>query len=166
VLDLGTGTGALLLALLKEFPASTGVGVDLSEGALTAARTNAASHGLADRAAFAGGDWTQPVRGPFDLIVSNPPYIATGDLAGLPRDVRDYDPHAALDGGADGLEAYRAVLPALAGLLAPDGLAIFEIGVGQRDAVAEIAEKYRLRAAGCRADLAGIDRAVSFRPVL
>lgn len=165
MLDLGTGTGALLLALLKEFPAAAGIGVDISEGALAVARANAASHGLADRAAFVAGNWTQPVSGNFDLIVSNPPYIVAGDLEGLPRDVRDYDPRAALDGGADGLDAYRAILPALAGLLAPGGQAILEIGAGQRDAVAVIAERHRLRTTGSRADLAGIDRAVGFRSV-
>jgi release factor glutamine methyltransferase len=163
LLDLGTGTGAILLALLKEFPAATGIGVDLSPGALGIARTNAASHGLADRAEFVEGSWTDRVGGVFDLIVSNPPYIATGDLAALPPDVRDYDPCGALDGGADGLDAYRTILPALPGLLAPGGLAILELGAGQAEAVTGIAEEHGLGGVGCRADLSGIERAVSFK---
>jgi release factor glutamine methyltransferase len=162
LLDLGTGTGALLLALLKEYKLAWGVGVDRSAGALGVARANAASHCLDGRAAFVQGDWARPIAGAWDVVVSNPPYIASGDLPSLPPEVGNHDPALALDGGADGLDAYRAILPALGGLLAADGMAVLEIGAGQRDGVTAIALARGLSRIGCRADLAGIDRAVSF----
>jgi release factor glutamine methyltransferase len=164
ILDLGTGTGALLIALLKEYPEATGIGVDVSVGALAVAKGNAASHGVSDRAAFRQGVWTDGVDGPFDLIVSNPPYIERGDLAGLAPEVREHDPVVALDGGPDGLDAYRAIVPALAALLAPGGLAILEIGEGQGDAVVALAEASRLQSTERRRDLGNIERALSFRP--
>ena len=163
LLDLGTGTGALLLALLSEYPNATGVGVDLSEGALATARINADSHGLGGRTTFAQGNWAQGLGGPFDVIVSNPPYIEQGDLAGLPPEVREHDPVLALDGGADGLDAYRALIPAIPALLAEGGMAVLEIGSGQADAVTRIAQSCGLTAAGRRKDLGGIERALSFK---
>jgi release factor glutamine methyltransferase len=163
ILDLGTGTGAILLALLAEYPNATGLGIDLSEGALATARINAESHGLGERASFAAGHWTDGVAGPFDVIVSNPPYIDSGDLAGLPPEVREHDPVLALDGGADGLDAYRAIIPAIPALLSPAGLAVLEIGAGQAEAVTRIALERGLTQLGCRTDLGGIERALSFR---
>jgi release factor glutamine methyltransferase len=163
VLDLGTGTGAILLALLAEYPNATGLGVDLSEGALAIARINAESHGLGDRAAFAAGHWTDGVAGPFDVIVSNPPYIDSGDLAGLPPEVREHDPALALDGGADGLDAYRAIIPAIPALLGTGGLAVLEVGAGQAESVTRIARQHGLVPAGRRSDLGGIERALSFK---
>ncbi len=155
ILDLGTGTGALLIALLSEYPEATGIGVDLSEGALATARINAESHGLGDRAAFAAGHWTDGVAGPFDVIVSNPPYIDSGDLAGLPPEVREHDPMLALDGGADGLDAYRAIIPAIPHLLGARRACRFsEIGEGQGDAVTRIARRARLVRPGAEATLA------------
>jgi release factor glutamine methyltransferase len=164
ILDLGTGTGALLIALLSEYPEATGIGVDLSSGALDIAKANAAAHGVADRAAFRHGSWTDGIDGPFDLIVSNPPYIEHGDLAGLPPEVREHDPMLALDGGADGLDAYRAIVPALSGLMTAGSLAILEIGAGQGDAVVALATANRLRSTDRRRDLGDIERALSFRP--
>ncbi len=163
VLDLGTGTGAILLALLAEYPDSTGVGVDLSENALRTASLNAESHGLAERASFVTGNWTEGLSGSFDLIVSNPPYIASGDLPGLPREVREYDPSQALDGGQDGLDAYRALIPPIPNLLTPDGLFVLEVGAGQADAVCRIAKNHGLEQAARRLDLGGIERAISFK---
>jgi release factor glutamine methyltransferase len=162
-LDLGAGTGAILLALLAEYPNATGVGIDVSDGALAVARINAESHGLAARAAFAAGDWTEGLVGPFDVIASNPPYIVRGDLPGLPPEVRDHDPVLALDGGADGLDAYRAIMPAMPALLGAGGIAVFEIGEGQADAVTQIARMHGLAPVGTRKDLGGIERALSFR---
>ncbi len=164
VLDLGTGTGAILLALLTEYPGAAGLGVDLSQGALATARVNADSHGLADRVSFAIGNWADGLTGPFDVIVSNPPYIESGDMPGLAPEVREHDPVLALDGGTDGLDAYRAIIPALAALLAPDGMAVLEVGAGQADSVTRIAERSGLAAIGRRKDLGGIERALSFKP--
>jgi len=163
ILDLGTGTGAILLALLAEYPNATGLGVDASEGALKVALANADSHGLSPRVAFSQGSWAEGVEGPFDIVVSNPPYIETGDVPGLAPEVREHDPLLALDGGPDGLDAYRAIIPAIAGLLHPEGLAVFEIGEGQGEAVTRIARENGLTAAGTRKDLGGIDRALSFK---
>jgi release factor glutamine methyltransferase len=163
ILDLGTGTGALLIALLAEYPEATGIGVDLSPGALAVAKSNAESHGVGGRAAFRQGSWVDGVAGPFDLIASNPPYIEQGDLAGLPPEVREHDPVLALDGGADGLDAYRAIIPALAALMTGSSLAILEIGEGQGDDVVAIAQANGLKSTERRRDLGGIERALSFR---
>jgi release factor glutamine methyltransferase len=163
ILDLGTGTGAILLALLAEYPNAAGFGVDLSEGALAIARINAESHGLTERASFARARWADGLTGPFDVIVSNPPYIESGGLAGLAPEVREHDPVLALDGGADGLDAYRAIIPAIPALLSPGGFAVLEIGAGQADAVTRIARENGLAPIGRRADLGGIERALSFK---
>ncbi len=163
ILDLGTGTGAILLALLAEYPAATGLGIDLSDATLEIARANADSHGLAERASFAQGNWTEGLSGPFDLIVSNPPYIETADLPALPPEVREHDPILALDGGADGLDAYRAILPAIADLLDRDGSAVLEIGFGQADDVCRVARDCGLTEVARRADLGGVERALTFK---
>ncbi len=160
VLDLGTGTGCLLLAALLEFPGAWGVGVDRSPGAAALARHNAAALGLASRAAMVCADWASALAGGFDLVLCNPPYVETGALAGLMPEVAWYEPATALDGGADGLGAYRAVLAALPGLLAPGGVAIFEVGAGQAEAVAALAQAAGLRPGPPHPDLAGIARAL------
>ena len=160
-LDLGTGTGCLLLALLSEFPAASGIGVDIAAGAAATARHNAQRLGLGERACFLAADWASGVNARFDAIVANPPYIATGAIAGLMPEVRDHDPPRALDGGADGLAAYRAITPDLPRLLAPAGLFVAEIGAGQADAVAEILQRSGLRLDGLLPDLAGIARIVT-----
>lgn len=160
VLDLGTGTGALLLAVLSECPGATGVGVDVSPAAAALAARNAAANGLADRAAFCCGDWAEALSGRFDLVLSNPPYIESAAVPRLMPDVARYEPALALDGGADGLDAYRRLVRALPGLLAPGGRAVLEIGQGQRPAVEALAVAAGLRPAGARPDLAGIDRAL------
>ncbi len=158
VLDLGTGTGCLLLAVLHEFPEAFGVGVDINPAAAALAAQNASTLGLARRAAFLAGSWASALAGKFDLVLSNPPYIEHADVAALMPEVAKYEPVAALDGGADGLDAYRAIIAALPRILAPGGLAVLELGAGQAIYVARLAA-----AAGfsChfRADLAGIERA-------
>ncbi|MBF0249645.1 MAG: peptide chain release factor N(5)-glutamine methyltransferase [Alphaproteobacteria bacterium] len=166
VLDLGTGTGCLLLALLSEWKGASGVGVDASEDALAVARDNAAGLGLADRARFIRADWREPgwaarLGGPFDVVVSNPPYIPEADIAGLEPDVRDHEPRLALSGGADGLDAYRVLVRALAGLLRPGGLAVFEVGVAQADDVRALLTAAGMDGVQARADLGGVARAVS-----
>ncbi len=134
ILDLGTGTGCLLLAALTEFPDAWGVGVDWAVEAAALAARNAAALGLAGRAAFLCGDWDTALSARFDLVLSNPPYIPGGDIAGLMPEVARHEPGRALDGGADGLDAYRHILAALPRLLAPDGFAVLEIGAGQGEA--------------------------------
>jgi len=162
-LDLGTGTGCLLLALLSEFPRGIGIGIDVVPGAARAARRNAMRLGLGARAHFAVGDWTRAVTGVFDAIVANPPYIATPAIAELPREVRDYDPHPALDGGADGLAAYRAIAVDLSRLLLPGGLFAAEIGWEQAEPVAAILTKAGFAVERFTPDLAGIMRCVIAR---
>jgi release factor glutamine methyltransferase len=164
IADLGTGSGAILLALLSELPTATGVGTDISEQALQTAAANAARVGLAPRATFIACDYASGLSGLFDLIVSNPPYIRAADIAGLAVEVREHDPHAALDGGADGLDAYRALIPQAAGLLAPGALLIVEAGEGQSGPINGLMTLAGLAPTGApKADLAGIPRAVSGR---
>lgn len=160
MLDLGTGTGCLLLAALSEFPAAWGLGIDLAEAAAALAWENARRTGLAGRVGVAVADWAAPLAGHFDLVLSNPPYVARGDLAGLMPEVRDHEPARALDGGPDGLDAYRAILAALPALLAPGGVAVLELGQGQDPAVTAIAAERGLAVAGLRNDLSGIRRAL------
>ena len=165
ILDLGTGSGALLLALLSELPAAVGVGTDISAEALACARDNAAALGLAQRASFVACDYGAALAGPFDLIVSNPPYIAHGDIAALAPEVSEFDPLRALDGGIDGLDGYRAIAADAPRLLAPNGSLVVELGAGQADAVISL-----MRGAGLvpteppRPDLAGIARALVLHP--
>ena len=160
ILDLGTGTGCLLLAALTEFPAATGLGLDRVPAAAALARDNAVRLGLAGRARFAVADWAAPLSGRFDLVLSNPPYIESATIPGLMPEVARHEPASALDGGADGLDAYRAICAALPALLAPGGRAVLELGQGQQPAVAAIASQFGLCAQGCRADLGGVARAL------
>jgi len=157
ILDLGTGTGALLLAALAEYPAAFGVGIDRNHAACALARQNASALGQ-DRAAFACADWAAPIAGRFDVVLANPPYISHDDIAGLDPEVARYEPALALDGGSDGLDAYRAILPALHALLMPGGVALFEHGAGQGPAVAALVTATGLRLKATRADLGGLDR--------
>ncbi|MFQ5783766.1 MAG: peptide chain release factor N(5)-glutamine methyltransferase [Alphaproteobacteria bacterium] len=163
LLDLGAGSGCLLLALLSELPHAGGIGVDLSAGALATARDNAARLGLAERARFVRGDWGRALGGRFDLIVANPPYIAAADLDGLAPEVARFEPRTALSPGADGLAGYRALAPDVARLLAADGLAVIEVGDGQAGRVAAIMAARRLDEVARRRDLAGIERCLCFR---
>lgn len=160
VLDLGCGTGCLLLAVLSEYPHAFGVGLDRVPAAVALARRNASRNALDGRAAFVAGSWTQSLRGRFDVVLSNPPYIPTPDLDTLMLDVRRYEPFSALNGGADGLDDYRRIIPALTELLAPDGLAVLEIGVGQEESVPAIARGVGLAVFDVRRDLGGVPRAV------
>ncbi len=163
LLDLGTGTGCILLALLAELPNATGLGVDLSPGAVAAAAANAGRNGLEGRARFRTGDWGAGLDERFDLVVSNPPYIPSADIAGLQPEVRDHDPARALDGGADGLDAYRAIAAQLPGLLVPGGSAALEVGQGQAAAVARLLEAAGLSVTGLFRDLGGVERCVRGR---
>ncbi len=158
ILDLGTGTGCLLLAALSEFPAAYGVGVDIAPAAVGLAKGNAAALALAGRAGFIAGDWAAAINGTFDLILSNPPYIPAGDLASLMPEVQKFEPRTALDGGADGFAAYRAICAALPGLLAPDGVAVVELGAGQAHVFSHLSESHGFNVA-LRLDLGGHERA-------
>ncbi len=160
VLDLGTGSGCLLLSLLGELPGAWGLGIDLDPGAVSVAAANARALGLEERARFAAGDWGRALGGRFELIVANPPYIATGEIAGLMPEVAAYEPRLALDGGPDGLESYRAMAPQMAGLTAPGGTVVLEIGFGQASLVTEILARNRLHVVDIKRDLAGIERCV------
>jgi release factor glutamine methyltransferase len=161
IADLGTGSGAILLALLSELPNACGIGTDINLAALLTARQNARDLGLASRARFAACNYADALAGGWDVILSNPPYIRSADIADLSIEVRDHDPHCALDGGADGLDAYRTIAPQAARRLVPGGLLLVEVGHDQSDEVAHLME-----AAGLtlpeppKADLAGIRRVV------
>jgi release factor glutamine methyltransferase len=159
ILDLGSGSGCLLLAALHEFSHAFGIGVDRSVAALRVAAANAAVLGLADRAVFLCADWSTPLRARFDLILCNPPYIPTSAIGGLMPEVASHEPATALDGGLDGLAAYRQIIAFLRCLLPRDGVAILELGVGQVAAVAALAGTCGM-AATTRPDLAGIPRAM------
>ena len=159
VVDLGVGTGAILAALLSEWPRARGLGVDVSRAAVEVAMRNLDAFG--ERAKVAVGRWGQGLDGPFDVIVSNPPYIRTADIAGLAREVRGHDPMPALDGGEDGLAAYRALAPDIARLLAAEGRFFVEIGEGQGDDVAAIFAGAGLTVGERRRDLGGIERSLS-----
>ena len=162
IADLGTGTGAILLALLSELPAATGFGTDISEAALQTAAANAARAGLSERATFVACDYASGLSGLFDLIVSNPPYIRSADIGGLAVEVRSHDPLAALDGGADGLDAYRALVPQAACRLAPGAALVVEAGEGQSGHIQALMVAAGLTPAPSpKADLAGIPRAVA-----
>jgi release factor glutamine methyltransferase len=160
ILDLGTGTGCLLLAALSEFPTAWGLGLDLRPEAAALAARNAARNGLNGRATFAAGDWAGAVAGRFDLILANPPYIERGAIDSLMPEVAVHEPATALDGGPDGLDAYRVILADLPRLLAPRGLAVLELGEGQGPAVAALAEAEGLAVMGLKADLGGVGRAL------
>jgi release factor glutamine methyltransferase len=158
VLDLGTGTGCLLLAILSELPNARGLGVDLSPAAVRVAEMNAERLGLSGRAGFTTGDWGGGLSGGFDLILSNPPYIPSGAIAGLQPEVALWEPRLALDGGPDGLLAYRRLGPEIARLLAPGGRAAIEIGSTQAAEAGAILEQSGLRILECVRDLVGRER--------
>lgn len=159
ILDLGTGTGCLLLALLHEYPDAFGVGIDLEPAAAALAQRNARQLGLIGRSCFGAANWTDPLSGRFDLVVSNPPYIAEADMDSLMPEVGHYEPRRALAAGADGGDAYRTIIPRLHDSLTPAGLAILELGAGQAEMVSAIARQSGF-SASLRPDLAGIPRAV------
>jgi release factor glutamine methyltransferase len=164
IADLGTGSGAILLALLSELPNALGVGTDISVAALRTARDNARQLGFLARAAFVACDYAAALSGPFDLVVSNPPYIRSAHIASLDAEVRDHDPHRALDGGIDGFDAYRLIAPEATRLLAPGGILAMEVGHGQSGDVQGLMTAVGLAPAGPpKSDLAGIRRAVTGR---
>lgn len=163
VLDLGTGSGCLLLAFLHERPNALGLGIDASPAALVIAQQNAETLGMTRRAQFRLGDWAQGAPYRFDLVLCNPPYIAEGERETLAPEVRDYEPERALFAGPDGLAAYARIVPQLSSILAPDGVAIFETGRGQAEAVATLCAAQGLEVIGIRADSGGILRSVACR---
>jgi release factor glutamine methyltransferase len=163
IADLGTGSGAILIALLRELPSACGTGTDCKPCALATARANAGSLGVAARAVFIACDFGAALAGSLDLVVANPPYIATNEIAALAPDVRYFDPLAALDGGADGLAAYRTITRDARRLLAPGGHLVMEVGAGQSEAVAALAAAAGLGSIAIAPDLAGISRTVSAR---
>jgi release factor glutamine methyltransferase len=160
ILDLGVGSGAILLALLSERPDATGLGIDASPPALEIAARNAALAGLAERAEFSLGFWGEGIEGGFDLVVSNPPYIEAGQIDGLQPEVSRHEPRLALDGGVDGLDAYRALAPDIARLALPGGGFALEFGLGQGKSVAVLLSAEGLAIEGLRVDLTGRDRVV------
>lgn len=168
ILDLGLGSGCLLLTLLREYPQATGVGIDASESALAIARANAGALGVAPRAHLLAGDWRQAgwserLEGPFDLLVSNPPYIESAVVEGLMPEVSAHEPRLALDGGADGLAAYRIIAAASPKLVVPGGWAIVEVGEGQAPEIASLFAAAGLAPQPARKDLGGIERVVPAR---
>ncbi len=160
VLDLGSGTGCLLLAALSEYPQATGLGVDINPEAIDVARGNAKALGLINRAEFKKSDWNSEVNGVWDVVLSNPPYIPTKDICGLSPDVADYEPRLALDGGSSGLDCYRAITGFLPTIMAENGVALLEVGVGQAADVAMLATLQGLKVVQVACDLAGIERCV------
>jgi release factor glutamine methyltransferase len=164
LLDIGTGSGAILLALLSELPTASGVAIDCAEAALDIARENAQRLGLDAQARFIACNWAKAIDGRFDLVLVNPPYIESGAICGLQVEVSEHDPHIALDGGPDGLDAYRAILCDLDRLLALGGRGFLEVGINQAESVSQLAEKCGFAAAFHR-DLAGIERVVELHRV-
>ncbi len=160
VLDLGTGSGCIVLSLLGERPAATGVGCDISPAALDVARANAADHGLCPRVTFVQSDWLSAIEGRFDLVVSNPPYIALDEMAGLAIEVRAHDPFCALSDGGDGLGAYRSIAAGIGRVLRPHGMVLVEIGPSQGAAVAQLFQNAGLTEIAVLPDLDGRDRVV------
>ncbi len=163
ILDLGTGSGCLVLALLSELPQASGIGTDRSAAALAMARRNAEMLGMAGRAAFVRADWGAGLAGRFDAIVANPPYVPTAEIDRLMPEVSRHEPRIALDGGVDGLRCYRELTGDLSRLLAPGGFVALEVGFGQADAVTAIAVAAGLRPGGRWTDLAGRPRCLIFR---
>lgn len=164
MLDLGTGSGCLLAALLSELPQAIGVGVDIDPAALRVARGNLARNGLVHRAQFVCGNWGRALEGGFDIIVVNPPYIPSGEIGSLAPEVINHDPHGALFAGLDGLDAYRNFLPELHALLAAPGMVALEIGYGQSAAVTSLLSYSGFTSIECRKDLAGVSRCLLARP--
>jgi release factor glutamine methyltransferase len=160
IADLGTGSGCLLIAGLTEYPDAHGVGIDMSEAALAWATRNVASHQLEDRATLIETGWLDGAEPGFDVVFSNPPYIPSGEIDSLAPDVSRYEPRAALDGGPDGLDAYRAILERLPSLLTPAGRALLELGAGEAASVEELAIANALKVLRTVPDLAGVPRCV------
>lgn len=162
LLDLGTGSGCILIALLTELPNAFGIGLDRSLDALLTARANAVTNGVGERAAFLNGDWCAAIQGSFDLVVANPPYIAREGIAGLATEVREHDPVEALDGGEDGLAAYRSILAQVGPdrAIRPGGTVVFEVGHDQAASVSALGRAAGFAAAEIVKDLAGHDRVV------
>ncbi|MEZ5690564.1 MAG: peptide chain release factor N(5)-glutamine methyltransferase [Rickettsiales bacterium] len=163
VLDLGTGSGCLLISLLSELPSASGVGVDCCDNALSVARKNAVSAGVADRVEFFRSNWCANVNDKFDVVLANPPYIPSAVIERLEPDVKDYEPMLALDGGSDGLSCYRDILKELPEFMNDGGIAVFEIGIGQEEDFGKIATGHGFDIAGFRKDLSGITRCVILR---
>ena len=163
LLDLGTGSGCLLISLLHELPQARGLGVDLSSEALDTALINARRNHVAERASFLQSDWHAAVDGEFDLIVSNPPYIAERVITTLEPEVREHDPHLALSGGQDGLDAYRSILAGLHQILAPNGVAVLEMGSDQSESLARLGRDAGFELTGPYADVGARPRAYAFR---
>jgi release factor glutamine methyltransferase len=163
ILDLGTGSGCLLLALLAELPAASGVGVDLSAAALGVARDNALVLGLADRAAWVQGNWSDAISGTFDLVVANPPYVAEAELPCLPPEVARFEPRLALNGGPDGLDSLRALVPSLMGLEHPDSIILIEIGADQAAPASALLVNHGLQDVKTIKDLSGNSRCMIAR---
>jgi release factor glutamine methyltransferase len=162
VLDLGTGTGCLLLSFLHERPGAFGIGVDREPAAATLGRHNAEDLGMGGRAAFLAGNWDAPLKGRFDLVISNPPYITSSDIAALMPEVRSHEPVLALDGGPDGLAAYRVIVARARALLRPGGVMILELGAGQCEDVTALGLAVGA-SVDARRDLAGVERALILR---
>jgi release factor glutamine methyltransferase len=160
IVDYGTGTGCLLLALLSELPHAQGIGIDIQPGAVATARANAVALGLEKRAEFRLGSWDLPLEARADVIISNPPYIPSEEIARLAPDVASFDPLLALDGGPDGMDCYRALGAAIRDVLRPGGRAYIEIGAGQEPQVARLFMELGLHIAAVRADLAEIERCI------
>ncbi len=163
ICDLGTGSGAIAIALLSELREARAVATDISAEALAAARLNAEAHGVAGRVSFLNVGFAEGPDGPFDVVVSNPPYIRSEAISGLPKEVREHDPRVALDGGEDGLAAYRAILSRVGTLLASGGLIAFEVGYDQGESVAALCRDAGLSDVAVRCDLSGHERVVSGR---
>lgn len=163
ILDMGTGTGAIAITLLHEVPLARGIAVDIAAGALKAVRINAKRAGVSSRLATLQSDWFDAVRGKYDLIVSNPPYIPAKIVLELEKEVKDYDPRIALDGGADGLNFYRSLAQYSGAYLRKNGMIAVEIGAGQADDVTAIFAQYSYSLTGVAEDLAGHKRALAFQ---
>jgi release factor glutamine methyltransferase len=160
ICDLGTGSGAIVIALLKELEGARAVATDISAEALAVARANAETHGVADRVTFVNVGFADGPKARFDIVVSNPPYIRRGAIRKLSREVREHDPLLSLDGGPDGLDCYRAILARAGSLLAASGVLVLEVGYDQADSVAALCRKAGLSRIGFRRDLAGHRRVV------
>lgn len=167
IMDYGTGSGCLLLAVLSEWPEARGTGLDFNSDAIATAAANADYHGLSDRAQFMVSDWCTEIDEDIkaDIILANPPYIPTAELPRLEREVRDYDPYLALDGGEDGLDAWQAIIPKIAYRLSSQGTALVEIGMGQESAVIELAMQYGLILCGQWHDISGILRVLGLTKI-
>ncbi|MEH6528058.1 MAG: peptide chain release factor N(5)-glutamine methyltransferase [Sneathiella sp.] len=161
ILDLGTGSGCLLLSLLSEVETARGLGVDQSLAAIEIAEQNAKRLSLDDRATFLQGNWCDSIEDKFDLVISNPPYIPIDDIESLQPEVKNFEPLAALVGGADGLDCYREIISRVKPIMKPNGMIIFEVGAGQAQEVSELLEKADFSVISCHKDLASIERCIS-----